>query len=166
MMGPIAQFCGLARDRRGAALVEFTLLAPLLIGLMCGLSEFGLAFRQYHVMEKGVRDAARFLSRSAADAPCPTAGAGWSTAVTEARNLAVTGATAGTEPLLAGWSDPATVSVTVTCTNNVGSAWHGPPQLPVVKVTAVSPYVDLGMLEALGLTPPTLRVSHQELKVS
>lgn len=165
-MGLIAQLCGLARDRRGAALVEFTLLAPLLIGLMCGLGEFGAALRQYHVMEKGVRDAARFLSRSPADAPCPSAGAGWAGAVAEAKALALTGATAGTTPLLAGWSDPATVSVTVSCADNGGSAWHGPPQLPVVTVTATAPYADLGMLEALGLTAPTLRVAHQELKVS
>lgn len=166
-MGLIAQLCGLARDRRGAALVEFTLLAPLLIGLMCGLGEFGAALRQYHVMEKGVRDAARFLSRSPADAPCPSASAGWPGAVAEAQTLALKGTTDNTKPpLLAGWSDPATVSVTVSCADNGGSAWHGPPQLPIVTVTATAPYADLGMLEALGLTAPTLRVAHQELKVS
>jgi Flp pilus assembly protein TadG len=165
-MGPIAHLRGLARDRRGAALVEFTLLAPLLISLMCGLSEFGLAFRQYHVMEKGVRDAGRFLARSAGAAPCPTADAAWATAITEAKALALSGTTAGGTPLLAGWSDPATLSVSVSCADNSAAAWHGPAQLPVVTITATAPYADLGMLGVLGLAPPTLTVSHQELKVS
>ena len=51
--------------KRGAALVEFTLVAPLLVMLMCGLAEFANAMRQYHIMEKGVRDAGRYLARAA-----------------------------------------------------------------------------------------------------
>lgn len=154
----------LGRDRSGAALVEFTLLAPLLISLMCGLAEFGLMLRQHHVMEKGVRDAGRFLSRSFGDA-C-SGDANWASAVAAAKTLAVTGAQSGGPPLLSGWTDTATVSVSVNCIDNSASTWHGGPSLPIVTVTASAAYQDLGMLGVLGLTAPTLTVSHQQLKVS
>jgi Flp pilus assembly protein TadG len=156
---------GLSRDRRGGALVEFTLLAPLLISLMAGVSEFGLAFRQYHIMEKGVRDAGRFLSR-APGAPCAAAPGDWSGSVTGAKTLAITGTPTGSTPTLPSWSDPNTVSVNVNCVDNAAGAWRGAPNLAVVRVTATAPFVGIGLLSFLGLTAPTLSVSHEELKVS
>jgi Flp pilus assembly protein TadG len=155
----------LGRENSGAALIEFTLVAPLLISLMCGLAEFGQALRQYHIMEKGVRDAARYLSHVPANPPCtgisdPT----WATEVTNAKNLAVYGATTAGTPLFNGWADPATVSVPdPPCLAN--PRLNADP-LPQITVTATAPYADLGMLSVLGLGPITLTVSHQELKVS
>lgn len=143
--------------------MEFTLLAPLLISLMCGLAEFGQIFRQYHVMEKGVRDAARFLSRADATA-CPADGA-WGAAVAEAKLLAIAGKPDSSAPLLDGWSDPETVSVTVECIDNSSGAWRGPASVPVVTVTATAPYQDLGMLSFIGVEPPTLTVFHQQLVI-
>lgn len=153
------------RDCSGAALVEFTLVAPLLIGLMCGLAEFGQALRQYHVMEKGVRDAARYLSHIPANPPCTgSADPNWATYVAQARNLAVYGTAAAGAPLFKGWTDPATVSVPdPTCLTNPRT--NG-ADLPQITVTASAPYSDLGLLSALGLGPITLSVSQQELKVS
>lgn len=159
----------LGLDRKGAALVEFTLVAPLLIGLMCGLAEFGQALRQYHVMEKGVRDAARYLAHGAGRIDCstPSSPAGdttWTTEVANAQNLAVYGATTAGTALFKGWADPTTVTATIaTCLTNLRPT--GAP-LPQITVTAKAPYVDLGMLSFLGLGPITLSVSHQELKVS
>jgi Flp pilus assembly protein TadG len=152
------------KDRSGAALIEFTVLAPLLISLMCGLAEFGQALRQYHIMEKGVRDAARYLSRVPANPPCVAADATWGSYVTQAKNLAVYGVTTSGTALFNGWTT-ATVSVAnPTCIANP----RGPlaPDLPKITVTATAPYADLGMLSALGLGPITLTVSHEELKVS
>jgi Flp pilus assembly protein TadG len=160
-----ARFRHFRRDDQGSALVEFTLLAPMLIGLMCGLAEFGQGLRQYHVMEKGVRDAARYLSHVPANPPCTgTTDPSWATYVTQAQNLAVYGTITSGTPLYKGWTDTTTVSVpSPTCLANPrvnGS------DLPQVTVTATAPYSDMGMLSFLGLGPITLSVSHQELKVS
>lgn len=145
-------------------LVEFTLVAPLLIALMCGLAEFGLVLRQYAVMTKGVGDATRYLARAPANPPCTgVADANWTTAVTEAKNLAIYGVTSGGTALFKGWTNPATIVVTDTCLANprvMGSA------LPQITTTATAPYADLGMLSVIGLGPITLTVTHQELKVS
>jgi len=152
------------KDRSGAALVEFTLVAPMLIALMCGLAEFGQALRQYHIMEKGVRDAARYLSRVPASPPCIAADPNWATYVTQAKNLAIYGATTTGSPLFRGWTNTATVSVPApTCLVNLRPSGA---DLPKIKVTATAPYADLGLLSALGFGPITLTVSHEELKVS
>jgi Flp pilus assembly protein TadG len=160
-----ADFQHLKAERSGTALLEFTLLAPLLIGLMCGLAEFGQALRQYHVMEKGVRDAARYLSHVGANPPCTgITDPNWATSVTQAQNLAVYGSTSTGTPLFKGWTDTTTVSVPdPACLTNPRT--NG-ASLPQVTVTATAPYADLGMLGFLGLGPITLTVSHQELKVS
>lgn len=164
-MGLSANLRQFRKDHSGAALIEFTVLAPLLISLMCGLAEFGQALRQYHVMEKGVRDAARYLSRVPANPPCTgVADASWGAYVIQAQNLAIYGATTTGTPLFKSWTDTATVSVPdPPCVANPrvnGAA------MPKITVTATAPYADLGMLSVLGFGPITLTVSHQELKVS
>lgn len=170
-MSPLHHLRQIRRDTGGAALVEFTLVAPLLISLMCGLAEFGQALRQYHIMEKGVRDAGRFLSRYPAD-PCSSGGAAtWAGAVAQAQNLAKRGSTNSSAPLLPTWTSSGSVDVDPNCMANPvdpitgQQAWHGPAQLPIITVTATAPYADIGMLQVLGFTPPTLTVTHQELKV-
>lgn len=163
-MGLSANLRQFRQDHSGAALVEFTILAPLLITLMCGLAEFGQALRQYHVMEKGVRDAARYLSRAPANPPCVAADPNWATYVTQAKNLAVYGVTSTGTALFSGLTT-ATVSVPdPPCVANPRGALAS--DLPKITVTATAPYADLGMLSFLGFGPITLTVSHQELKVS
>ena len=44
---------------RGAVLVEFALVAPLLILLLFGIVEFGFVFNDYQSVRQGVRDATR-----------------------------------------------------------------------------------------------------------
>ena len=145
--------------------MEFTLVAPVLVSLMCGLAEFGQGLRQYHVMQKGVRDAARYLSRVPADPPC--AGGGddaWNAYVEPAENLAVYGARTPSTPLFKGWTKEATTwAIDTECLPN--PRLNG-ADLPRVTVTATARYVDLGLLSFLGFDPITLTVSHQELKVS
>lgn len=147
------------RARRGAALVEFTLVAPLLIALMCGMAEFASAMRQYHIMEKGVRDAGRYLARVEMTGCAVNGGA-----VAEAQNLALRGQISGGSLLLPSWNDPNTVSVQIAqCVDNSTGTYRGYPQMPVIEVTASAPYADLGMLTVLGLGGITLQVSHQQL---
>ena len=156
MIRPLSRFL---REHGGAALVEFSLMAPLLILLMCGLAEFANAMRQYHIMEKGVRDAGRYLARVQMTG-CAVAGS----AVATARNLALTGSATGGSYLLPTWTDPNSVIVTVpTCVDNSGGTYRGHAQIPVIEVTARAPYADLGMLSVIGFDSVELHVSHQQL---
>jgi hypothetical protein len=169
-MGLLARFPRLRRETSGAALVEFTLVAPLLISLMCGLAEFSQVLRQYHIMEKGVRDAARYLSAVPANPPCtgvvdPAGAPSWSTYVTRAKHLAIYGSISGSTPLLRAWTNPATVTLVSDPPQCVANPRPFGNPLPKIKVTATAPYVDLGMLSVLGFGPITLSVSHEELKV-
>lgn len=53
------------RNERGANLVEFALLAPLLILLVFGIIEFGWLFGQFNDVRHGVREGARFAAVNA-----------------------------------------------------------------------------------------------------
>jgi Flp pilus assembly protein TadG len=168
-MVSLAHLRRLRRENRGAAIVEFTLVAPILITLMCGLAEFSLALRQYHVMEKGVRDAARFLAAVPAHPPCtgivdPAGATSWNTYVAQAKRLAIYGVVSGGTPLSKTWTNLSTVTLSpdpptcVTTLRPLGGA------LPKIKVTATATYAGMGMLSAIGIPPMTLTVSHEELK--
>ena len=147
------------KAKRGAALVEFSLVAPLLIFLMCGMAEFACVMRQYHIMEKGVRDAGRYLARVPMTG-CTLDG----TSVGLAQNLALTGRTASGSYLLPSWTDTNTVSVAVAqCIDNSGGAYRGHDDIPVIEVTAEAPYTGLGMLSIIGVGAITLEVTHQQL---
>ena len=152
----------LGRECGGAALIELTLLMPLLVGLMCGLAEFGLLLRQYAVMDKGVRDAARFVARAADVTECPTPG--WSDAVeTAAANLVLSGSPTGGPPLIRTMTDPAVVTVTPS---GCQTGFRGPAAgVFTVTVTASAQDEDLGLLAFLGIDPPTLTVSHEQLVI-
>ena len=52
----------LRRDETGAALVEMTLVFPMVLILTFGLVEFGVAFWEYHAAEKATSIGARWLA--------------------------------------------------------------------------------------------------------
>ena len=54
---------GLAGDCRGVAAVEFGILLPFMVLLLAGIADLGRSIWQSHALSKGVRDAARYLSR-------------------------------------------------------------------------------------------------------
>ena len=54
---------GRSRDREGgAALVEFAVLAPLLLLLVLGIVEFGYTFGQYNGVRHAAREGARYAA--------------------------------------------------------------------------------------------------------
>lgn len=53
----------LAEDERGAALVEFTLVLPVLLLLFVLVVEIGHVLREHQMVTQGVRDATRYLGR-------------------------------------------------------------------------------------------------------
>jgi Flp pilus assembly protein TadG len=57
----------LRKRDRGAQLVEFALLAPLLILLVLGIVEFGFKFSQFNELRHGVREGARYAAVSQPD---------------------------------------------------------------------------------------------------
>src|SRR4051794_525192 len=48
-----------AAGRRGAALVEFAIVLPLLMTLLLGIMEFGMIMRDYIMLGHGAREGAR-----------------------------------------------------------------------------------------------------------
>jgi Flp pilus assembly protein TadG len=50
------------KRERGAAIVEFAMMMPLMLILIFVTTEFGRAYYQYNTLAKNVREAARYLS--------------------------------------------------------------------------------------------------------
>jgi Flp pilus assembly protein TadG len=54
---------------RGAALVEFALVVPLLLVVIAGIVDFGFVFQRYEVITNAAREGARLASLPAYEAP-------------------------------------------------------------------------------------------------
>jgi Flp pilus assembly protein TadG len=156
----------LCRCRSGAALVEFALVAPLLILLALGIFEFGRIIQSYHAIDKGVRDAARYLGRGFAT--CDNNGNGSFTNGTQAKNLALYGNTAGSGSVVLGfWSDPSTITITVGCvaTSTNWISPNGGTYIPSVTVKASVTYTGFGFLNFLGLQSSGFTTQHDEMSI-
>jgi Flp pilus assembly protein TadG len=119
--------------QRGTMMVEFVIVAPILLLLMLGISEFGHALYQYNTLTKSVRDGARYLAANATVGSTSTILID-STDITRTENLVVYGNTTGAgAPKVPGL---ATSNVTVSCLGG-GTACPG---VEHVVVTAQWPY--------------------------
>jgi TadE-like protein len=149
------------RDAEGSVLIEATVLTPMLVMLMFGLFEFSWYFHKQQLVESGVRDAARYLARTAPDGTDPCSQAAF---VANAQNIAVTGVATGGTPRVAGWS-PGSVILSCAAFNNSGEDYEGGPT--IYLVTADTNFVDpaLGFFGILGLTAPNLSASHTERSI-
>lgn len=148
----------LLRDDNGSALVEATIIIPVLLVLVFGVFEFSNLFWQQQLVSAGVRDAARYLARSIN----PTT----SVAETAAENLAVTGSVLGGTPRAPGWS-PSDVSVSFKeIENSAGiggrGSYRGPQVIQVVTVSTSYAHPSLGFLDYLGLPNLIIHISHSE----
>jgi Flp pilus assembly protein TadG len=153
------------RDTDGAALLEATVLTPLLIVLFFGVFEFSWYFYNQQSVEFGVRDAARYLARgpyysseiTEATDPCQDA-----TNVAAAKYLAVTGTVDGSgSARVQGWT---TTDVQITCPafNNTTYSYEGPSTIYRVTVSTSFSDPQLGFFGLLGLGIPHLSSSHTE----
>ena len=59
------------RDCDGSALVEATVVTPLIVSLYFGVFDFSWYFYNQQLVEAGVRDAARYMSSSPTETPTP-----------------------------------------------------------------------------------------------
>lgn len=150
----------LAADSRAAAATELALVMPLLLLLMIGSFEVGNYFLSEHVVQKGVRDAARYASRlpiSAYPACVPT-----STAETQIQKVARTGEPDGTAVRLRGWTDDTMTTVILACDTSgthtgIYEVYPFPDGVPVITVSARVPYEPL--LATIGFSSPSLTLN-------
>jgi Flp pilus assembly protein TadG len=137
---------------RGSALLEGAIILPVFLSLVCGVYEFGFYFYQQQLVAAGIRDAARFLALT--DNPNNA------TYQLNARNIAVSGSTTGGIARVPGWTS-SDVTVAVSAVENPAATASG---AMIQVVTVSTDFVDpsLGFLGLLGLTAPTISLSHQE----
>jgi len=143
-------FTPLIGCRSGSAAVEMALVIPLLVILMFGSFELGSYFLDNHVVAKAVRDGARYAARRPFTNYAACAGVPGGTVATDTRNLVRTGKLSGGAARLRGWTDPATISISISCdTAGVGGVpytgiYNGMATgAPVVTVSADVPYQSL-----------------------
>jgi Flp pilus assembly protein TadG len=151
--GPSKSIRPLARDEAGAALIEFTILAPFLISLALGMTELGRFLYHYQMVLEGLRDAGRYIARlDPADA----------TNQSNAANLAVTGTINGTGAVrVPGWT-AGNVSFFITNVSNTAGTYRGPANIQVIEVRTTFSYSSVGFLPALGLGPISVAAAHEQ----
>jgi Flp pilus assembly protein TadG len=157
-----------AIDDRAAALVEFTLVAPLLIALAAGLAEFGLMLHQQQIITKSVRDAARYAARTSyVFKACPLNGQPeWAQMVADTKNLALRGELSPSAPLLIStWNNASMVTVSDSCVTPGTLVSPAPgSNIPVITVSAAAPYAGAtGFFGFLGLSTFNLTASHSQM---
>lgn len=167
--GDIRRFIG---ERRGAALVEFTLMMPFLMVLAAGITEFGHALHQQHIIQKSLRDAARFAARTPYELKsCPlNTQPEWATMVSDAQTVALYGKLTPPSPprfLLPNWSDATMVAVTESCSSAAGlfSPAGAGNDIPIITVSASVPFNSTGFLGFLGLADFNIQAQHSEMWV-
>jgi Flp pilus assembly protein TadG len=152
-------------DRCGAALLELTVVLPVVMAVGFGAIEFGNLIYKDHLLWNGVRDGARYYAGLPYDSSNTTQ---ITTNETAAKNIAVTGVTSGGTARVAGWT---TGQVTISYAFEANGptscgtekCYRGPDPITMVIVSTDYPYTSLGFMEFLGLGgSKTLTASHQE----
>src|SRR5512134_481275 len=137
-------------DRRGASLVEFTVVMPFLVLLGFGTFEYGSALYGHHMVTTGLRDAARYLAR--VDDPTSSA------EQDRAKQLAVFGQIGGSTKRVSWWNTGDVSVTTAAIANPINSStgyrtYRGPDPIPVVRVSTTATFPGFGLLAVLGLGP-------------
>jgi len=157
------------KDTTASSAAEMAQVFPILVTLLFGAVEVGNYFLSEHVVEKAVRDAARYAGRlPIADFDCTT---GSETVATDAKQqiqrLARYGDPDETDPTqarLPGWTDDDMADVSLTCDKDTTHSYVNnglyvdfADGVPVVTVSAVVPYPTL--FGTLGLGSPTINLN-------
>ena len=164
-----AQMRRLGSDQGGTALIELAVVLPVLLAISLGVFEFGNAIYTRHLIENGVRDAARYIAGIQYDNPncvIPTANQ------TAAKYIALTGfANSNTNYRVSYWNPSAAGFVfSVNCTTAANGptscgttqCYRGPSTIQMVTVSTDIPYQGLGFMGYFGLGTLTMHVQHEE----
>jgi|GEM_PF-313331 Flp pilus assembly protein TadG len=156
----------LFRDESASAAAEMALVLPILLTLMFGAFELGNYFQSEHVLQKAVRDAARYAARLPIkdtstgtvnyDCSSSSIDSAAQTSIQEvARFNDPTGTTDSATSRLSGWTDDTMATVTLACVDQSSGdsyvdngvyadfpngADGKPGAVPVVTVSATVPY--------------------------
>ena len=163
----MCKFTRLLADTRAAAAAEMALVLPVLLILIFGSVELGNYFMQEHVVQKGVRDAARYAARLPMS-EYPGCASVTSTAELQVQRLARTGDPNGTDGRLPGWASDGMTSVSVACDTDTSQPYvdNGiyadfPDGVPIVTVSALVPYNTVLGVIGLGTSTLTLHSTQQ-----
>jgi Flp pilus assembly protein TadG len=148
----------------GSVLVEAAVVLPIIVPLALGAFEFAWYFNNQQLVESGVRDAARYLARTAPDTTPPTNPCDNATFVANAKNIATNGVISGGTARVTGWI---VGSVTITCPSfdNTTAAYLGPSTIYRITVTTSFADPSFGFFGATGLTAPNLSATHTERSI-
>lgn len=137
------------KDDDGTILAEALLVIPVITIFAVGILEFGNVFWQRHLLEVGVRDAARYWSRCKPTfSPCT---------LQTARNIALYGNPQGTGSLrVPNWvgEDAVTILPSVPVIN--------PSSADTVVVTGTMPYAPSPVFGFLQIGSISISYTHQE----
>jgi Flp pilus assembly protein TadG len=156
------------RDEDGSALVEATIVMPLLISLFLGVFEFSWFFYNQQLVVSGLRDAARYMTRiELTDGnrdPCAQKDQYGALYTDDAANIATTAQpSAGGSARVSGWS---AADVTISCSSSAaldaGNYADGSTSMTIIDVATRFADPSLGLFATLGLKAPMLSFSHQE----
>lgn len=149
-----------AADQRGAALVEMTIITPLMLVLAAGVFEFSNIIQTKLLLEAGVRDAALYIARCAGVA---------SDCEDDGKDIAITGTTGNAR--VTGWattdvnisysSFPVVVDP-VTGLQNYRSASANVITVEVGTAYTYSVFKGTGLWDYLGFGALTLTAAHEE----
>ena len=146
------------RDTDGVAAMEAGLALPFIVAMAAGLFELGSVFYNFQLIQTGVRDAARYLSRVADPVASETI----------ARNLALRGTVDSTGSLRVKWWQPTDIQITYrTIPNTVDETtgrrpYRGRDPLVVVRVSTSFDHAGMGLLNAAGFGPVRVAAAHEE----
>jgi Flp pilus assembly protein TadG len=154
-------------DERGAALIELTVILPILLTIGLGVAEFGSLIYNYHLISTGIRDAARYA-----------AGLPSGSADNDVKCIALTGYVAGslcsasstpsctTACRVSWWNNVNTIAVTPELkTNDDGAGnklYRGGEQITLVTVSTDIDYGGVGFLAYLSIGQMTFHIEHEE----
>ena len=156
------------RDEEGSALVEATIVMPLLLSLFLGVFEFSWFFYNQQLVVSGLRDAARYMTRiELTDGnrdPCVQKDQYGALYTDDAANIATTAQpSSGGSARVSGWS---AADVTISCSSSAaldaGNYADGSTAMTIIDVATSYSDPSLGLFATLGLKAPMLSFSHQE----
>ena len=156
------------RDEDGSALVEATIVMPLLLSLFLGVFEFSWYLYNQQLVVSGLRDAARYMTRvELTDGnrdPCAQKDQYGALYIDDAANIATTAQpSAGGSARVSGWSaDDVTISCSSSAALDAGNYADGSTSMTIIDVATRFADSSLGLFATLGLKAPMLSFSHQE----